>query len=239
MKNPTIKEETEKQLESIFGGNGSNGKAAKPNERRATSWTETSLREIAERKAVPKKKKKAKKRASPLTYKEIPIHLFPEHPKAPYMELDWKYAGETHVGYTIHFISEFKAYLRGEKRLSNSLAESVYMALMADAIINLDDKPLNPQNSLDREVNDTLARAGISPQSSVQELALHVLSKCTLEEVVERYREKVENWNTEAVQNNMYRCAHAMARAFREKPALHSMFTKSFRFYQNRKHKKS
>ncbi len=137
-----------------------------------------------------------------LTYKETPIHLFPEHPKAPYLQEGAKYADyEINIAYTLNYIQDLKANLRGEKKAApESIIDRNYIALMA------------------RE--HYLAEHNKRP---AREALLNALEDAIAPDIAQRY-----GWDQEYVRKGLLeKCVLAMVQAFNKRPELFSIYEKT------------
>lgn len=154
------------------------------------------------RQAEDIKKKHRDRSPQGLTYKEAPIHLFPEHPKSPYFQEGSPYADyEVNIAYTLNYILDLKADLKGEPRCKpQSLIDRNYIALMA------------------REYY--LAEHNKRP---VRETLLNALEDAVAPDIAERY-----GWDEEYVRKGLLeKCALAMVGAFNKRPELFSIYEKT------------
>ncbi len=153
-------------------------------------------------KRAEKIEKKHRKNPQGLTYKEAPIHLFPEHPKAPYLQEGAKYADyEINIAYTLNYIRDLKADLKGERKASpESVIDRNYIALMA------------------REYY--LAEHNRRP---VRETLINALLDAATPDIADRY-----GWDEEYVRKGLLeKCTLAMVQAFNKKPELFSIYEKT------------
>jgi hypothetical protein len=137
-----------------------------------------------------------------LKYKETPIHLFPEHPKAPYLQEGAKYAEyEINIAYMINYLMDLKADLKGDARCSpEALIDRNYIALMA------------------RETY--LANHNRRP---VREQLINALEDAIAPDIAQRY-----GWDQEYVRKGLLeKCALAMVDAFEKRPQLFSIYEKT------------
>ena|GEM_PF-6463373 len=133
-----------------------------------------------------------------LNYSQDIIHLFPEHPKAPYMQEDTKYSQyPVNIAYTIDFILDVKADKKGEPRCSpEALTERTYIALMARTNIDYADAPRKKEGTL------------------------NMLEDAITPDIAERY-----GWEQEYVRKGILdKCVAAMIDAFTQKPELLNIF---------------
>jgi hypothetical protein len=137
-----------------------------------------------------------------LKYKEAPIHLFPEHPKSPYFQEGAQYADyEVNVQYTLNYLMDLKASLKGENRcLPEALIDRNYIALMA------------------RE--QYLAQRNKRP---VREPLINALEDAIAPDIAGRY-----GWDLEYVRKGLLdKCVLSMVSAFNVKPNLFSIYEKT------------
>lgn len=127
------------------------------------------------------------------SYKGFPVHLFPGHLKAPYIEEEGKFSDyEINIAYTANYILDLKSDIKGEAECSKeSLLDRMYIALMARAKNNIEDKVM-------------------------QETAIKAFEDAIAPDIAERY-----NWDEEYVRKGLLpACVLAMEKAFKAKPRL-------------------
>jgi hypothetical protein len=145
---------------------------------------------------------KRQKKPQGLKYKEAPTHLFPEHPKSPYFQEGSPYADyEVNIAYTINFLLDLKAALKGEQRSNpESITDRNYIALMA------------------RE--HYLAQHNKRP---LREVLLNALEDAAAPDIAQRY-----GWELEYVRKGLLeKCVQAMVGAFNKRPELFSIYEKT------------
>ena len=126
-------------------------------------------------------------------YKGFPIHLFPGHMKAPYLDKEAKFSDyELNIAYTAHYLFELKSDMKGEASCTEeSLVDRMYIALMARAKTTIEDKTL-------------------------QENATQVFEDAIAPDIAERH-----GFDEEYVRKGLLpACVLAMEKAFKAKPRL-------------------
>jgi hypothetical protein len=127
------------------------------------------------------------------SFKRFPVHLFPGHLKAPYLDKNGRFSEyEINIAYTAHYIYELKTDKKGEADCSaESLLERMYIALMARAKTRVEDK-------------------------TMQDNAIQVFEDAIAPDIAERY-----GFDEEYVRKGLLpACVLAMEKAFQAKPRL-------------------
>jgi hypothetical protein len=161
---------------------------------------------------ILKKEEKRREKVQPrdmLNYSKDITHLFPEHPKSPYLQPGAKYSDyPINVQYTIQFILDLKADMKGEADCSpESLVEREYIALMARAKVTIKDEP----GKLDA--------------------VLKVFEDAITPDIAKRY-----GWEEEYVRKGLLeKCVYAMFEGFTRKPQLLRIFEQTLAGRKNGK----
>lgn len=127
------------------------------------------------------------------SYEGFPVHLFPGHLKAPYIEAEGKFSDyEINIAYTAQYILDLKSDMKGEAECSKeSLLDRMYIALMARTKSTIEDK-------------------------LTQESAVKIYEDAIAPDIAERYC-----FDEEYVRKGLLpACVLAMEKAFEAKPRL-------------------
>jgi hypothetical protein len=117
----------------------------KPNE---TGWSQPTVWEERKKRATQiiltsEQARRDKLKAEKRDCKEFPVHLFPGHPKAPYLGRSGLFSASINIAYTAEYLRDFRASSEGKPSCSEeTLSERTYIALVARAMIEHTDPVL-------------------------------------------------------------------------------------------------
>lgn len=160
-----------------------------------TSWAERTVQSASRTQVALRREevRRAKLKAKGREYKEFPVHLFPSHPKAPYLDRSGIFSEYgINAAYTLQYLLDYRADVRGEPRecSSESLSERTFVALMARARINFNDQPLH------------------------RDKVVKVFEDAVVSDIVRRY-DHLKGWNEYYVRAALLnRCVEAMVEGF-------------------------
>jgi hypothetical protein len=177
-------------------------------EKPGRSWTENIAWDERERKKsratqiILKKEEKRKERIRRMgqRYEMAPVHLFPEHPEAPYRSKRGIFSGHSlNAAYTAQYLRDYRAGQNGELKslpkekqryFLESISERTYIALMARARI---------EQRADLQIRDN---------------AIKVFEDIVMPDILERYSH-LDKWTERNVREAyLPRCVDVMEEGF-------------------------